>query len=80
MIGASGAVARCAGAYLILFPFTDCEPGASAFHLHHHRNSSDDLPGLLVCLAALFQVVRGREGGSGSGIAWWAHIGGFYLD
>jgi membrane associated rhomboid family serine protease len=77
MIGASGAIAGVLGAYLVLYPgarilslvpilfiFTLVEIPAAVF--------------LLLWFAAqLFSGVLSLGGASGSGIAWWAHIGGF---
>jgi membrane associated rhomboid family serine protease len=77
MIGASGAIAGVLGSYLVLFPrarilslvpiifiFTLIEIPAPVF--------------LLLWFASqLFSGVLSLGGASGSGVAWWAHIGGF---
>ena len=77
MIGASGAIAGVLGAYLILSPgariaslvpilfiFTIIEIPAYLFLLFWF---------VLQLFSGLFMI----QGGGGSGIAWWAHVGGF---
>jgi len=77
MIGASGAIAGVLGAYLILFPssriaslvpiifiFTIVEVRAWFFLLFWFASQ-------------LFSGWMAIQGGGASGIAWWAHIGGF---
>ena len=77
MIGASGAVAGVLGAYLILFPrsriaslvpilfiFTIIEIPAFVFLIFWF-------------LSQLYSGWFAIQGGGASGIAWWAHIGGF---
>ena len=49
------------GAYLILFPLTDCQPGAHPVYLYHCGNPGDAVPALLVRLAALFRLVAIQE-------------------
>jgi membrane associated rhomboid family serine protease len=77
MIGASGAIAGVLGAYLVLFPrsriaslvpilfiFTIIEIPASLFLLFWFASQ-------------LYSGWFAIQGGGASGIAWWAHIGGF---
>ena len=77
MIGASGAIAGVLGAYLILYPrarvaslvpilfiFTIIEIPASIFLLFWF-------------VSQLFSGWLALGGAAGSGIAWWAHVGGF---
>jgi membrane associated rhomboid family serine protease len=77
MIGASGAIAGVLGAYLLLYPkariaslvpilfiFTIIEIPATVF-----------LP--LWFISQLFSGWRALQGAAGSGVAWWAHVGGF---
>ena len=77
MIGASGAIAGVLGAYLVLFPrarilslvpilfiFTVIEVPAVIFLLFWFASQ-------------LFSGFLSLGGASGSGIAWWAHVGGF---
>ena len=77
MIGASGAIAGVLGAYLILFPrarIASLVPILFIFTII-------EIPAFLLLLfwfatqiySGLFTV----QGSGGSGIAWWAHIGGF---
>lgn len=77
MIGASGAIAGVLGAYLILYPrariaslvpilfiFTIIEIPAAIFLLFWF-------------VSQLFSGWLTLGGAGGSGIAWWAHVGGF---
>ena len=77
MIGASGAIAGVLGAYLVLFPrarilslvpilfiFTVIEVPAIIFLLFWFASQ-------------LFSGFLSLGGASGSGVAWWAHVGGF---
>lgn len=77
MIGASGAIAGVLGAYLILFPrarvasivpiifiFTIVEVPAVVFLLFWF-------------VSQLFSGLFVLQGAAGSGVAWWAHVGGF---
>ena len=77
MIGASGAIAGVLGAYTILFPrarilslvpilfiFTVIEVPAVIFLLFWFASQ-------------LFSGFLSLGGASGSGVAWWAHVGGF---
>jgi len=77
MIGASGAIAGVLGAYLISFPrsriaslvpilfiFTIVEIPAAIFLI-------------LWFIAQLYSGLFAMQGAAASGIAWWAHIGGF---
>jgi membrane associated rhomboid family serine protease len=77
MIGTSGAIAGVLGAYLILYPrariaslvpilfiFTIIEIPAAIFLLFWF-------------VSQLFSGWLTLQGASGSGVAWWAHVGGF---
>jgi len=77
MIGASGAIAGVLGAYLVLFPrarILSLVPILFIFTLI-------EIPALIFLLfwfaSQLFSGFLALGGASGSGIAWWAHIGGF---
>jgi membrane associated rhomboid family serine protease len=77
MIGASGAVAGVLGAYLILFPrarIASLVPILFIFTII-------EIPAMIYLVfwfvSQLYSGLFAVEGGSGSGIAWWAHIGGF---
>ena len=77
MIGASGAIAGVLGAYLILYPrarILSLVPIVFIFTLI-------EIPAPIFLLfwfaSQLFSGVLSLSGASGSGIAWWAHIGGF---
>ncbi len=77
MIGASGAVAGVLGAYLILFPrsrIASLVPIVFIFTII-------EIPAMLFLLfwfvSQLYSGLFAIRGGGESGIAWWAHIGGF---
>jgi membrane associated rhomboid family serine protease len=77
MIGASGAIAGVLGAYLVLFPrarILSLVPILFIFTLI-------EIPAPIFLLfwfgSQLFSGFLSLNGTSGSGIAWWAHIGGF---
>ncbi|MFQ5717869.1 MAG: rhomboid family intramembrane serine protease [Nitrospinales bacterium] len=74
MVGASGAISGILGAYLVLYPrarvLTLIFLG---FYITLIR-----IPALiLLSLWMIIQIVSSIFGGDGSGIAWYAHIGGF---
>jgi membrane associated rhomboid family serine protease len=76
MIGASGAIAGVLGAYLLLFPRSRIASLVPIFFIF----TIIEIPAVLFLLfwfglqvySGLFNATAG-----GSGIAWWAHIGGF---
>ena len=77
MIGASGAIAGVLGAYLILYPrarIASLVPILFIFTII-------EIPAALFLLfwfvSQLFSGWLTLEGSTGSGIAWWAHVGGF---
>ena len=77
MIGASGAIAGVLGAYLISYPgarIASIVPILFIFTIV-------DVPAVLFLIfwfiSQLYSGVFAIQGGSASGIAWWAHIGGF---
>jgi len=77
MVGASGAIAGVLGAYLILFPrarILSLVPILFIFTLI-------EIPAVVFLLfwfaSQLFSGFLALGGASGSGVAWWAHIGGF---
>lgn len=72
-IGASGAIAGCLGAYLVLFPGATVGISPSLFTLFRviRVGASLYLPWFLI-----WQVIAAQLYPR-AGIAWWAHIGGF---
>ena len=77
MIGASGAVAGVLGAYLILYPrarIASLVPILFIFTIV-------EIPAMLFLIfwfiSQLYSGWFAIQGGGESGIAWWAHIGGF---
>jgi len=77
MIGASGAIAGVLGAYLILFPRSRIASLVPIFFIF----TIVEIPAVLFLLfwfaSQLFSGWMAIQGGGSSGIAWWAHIGGF---
>lgn len=77
MIGASGAVAGVLGAYLILFPSSRVASLVPILFIF----TLVEIPAFVFLLFWFFsQLYSGLfpvEGGGASGVAWWAHIGGF---
>lgn len=77
MIGASGAVAGVLGAYLLLFPRARIASLVPIFFIF----TVIEIPAVLYLLfwfvSQLYSGWLSIQGGAGSGIAWWAHIGGF---
>jgi rhomboid family protein len=77
MIGASGAIAGVLGAYLVLYPrarIASLVPILFIFTII-------DVPAVIFLLfwfvSQLFSGWLSLQGATGSGIAWWAHVGGF---
>jgi len=77
MIGASGALAGVLGAYLILFPRSRIASLVPILFIF----TIIEIPAMLFLLfwfiSQLYSGWLAIQGGGGSGIAWWAHIGGF---
>jgi len=72
-IGASGAIAGVMGAYAILYPRAKVLTLVPIFFFLHFV----ELPAFIFLgIWFLFQFLS-ATGGEASGIAWWAHIGGF---
>lgn len=77
MIGASGAVAGVLGAYLILYPRSRIASLVPILFIF----TIVEIPAMLFLifwfLSQLYSGWFAIQGGGESGIAWWAHIGGF---
>ena len=77
MIGASGAIAGVLGAYLILFPRARVASIVPIFFIF----TVIEIPAFVFLLfwfvSQLYSGLFAIQGGGASGIAWWAHIGGF---
>jgi membrane associated rhomboid family serine protease len=77
MIGASGAVAGVLGAYLILFPRSRIASLVPILFIF----TIVEIPAVLFLVfwfvSQLYSGWFSIQGGGESGIAWWAHIGGF---
>jgi membrane associated rhomboid family serine protease len=77
MIGASGAVAGVLGAYLILFPRSRIASLVPILFIF----TIVEIPAILFLIfwfvSQLYSGWFSIQGGGESGIAWWAHIGGF---
>lgn len=77
LIGASGAIAGVLGAYLILFPGSRIASLVPILFIL----TIIEVPALIFLvfwfITQLYSGLFMVDGGSASGIAWWAHIGGF---
>jgi membrane associated rhomboid family serine protease len=77
MIGASGAIAGVLGAYLILYPRARVASLVPILFIF----TIIEIPALIFLLfwfvSQLFSGWLSLQGTAGSGIAWWAHVGGF---
>jgi membrane associated rhomboid family serine protease len=77
MIGASGAISGVLGAYLILFPGSRIASLVPILFIL----TIVEVPALIFLIfwfvTQLYSGLFMMQGGSASGIAWWAHIGGF---
>ncbi len=77
MIGASGAIAGVLGAYLISFPRARIASLVPIFFIFTIIEIPVTIFLLFWFISQLFSGWLSLQGASGSGIAWWAHIGGF---
>ncbi len=77
MIGASGAIAGVLGAYLLLYPRARIASLVPIFFIF----TIIDIPAPIFLLfwfvSQLFSGWLTLGGAGGSGVAWWAHVGGF---
>ena len=77
MIGASGAIAGVLGAYLILYPRARVASLVPILFIF----TIIEIPAMIFLLfwfvSQLFSGWLALQGTSGSGVAWWAHVGGF---
>ena len=77
MIGASGAIAGVLGAYLISFPRSRIAGLVPILFIF----TIIEIPAVLFLIfwfiSQLYSGLFAMQGASSSGIAWWAHIGGF---
>jgi membrane associated rhomboid family serine protease len=77
MIGASGAIAGVLGAYLVLYPRAKIASLVPILFIF----TIIDIPAFLFLLfwfvSQLFSGWLTLSGTAGSGVAWWAHVGGF---
>lgn len=77
MIGASGAIAGVLGAYLILYPRSRIASLVPILFIF----TIIEIPAFLFLLfwfgTQIYSSLFSIPGGGGSGMAWWAHIGGF---
>ena len=77
MIGASGAIAGVLGAYLILFPHARVASLVPILFIFTVIQVPATLFLLFWFISQLFSGWLTLGGASGSGVAWWAHVGGF---
>jgi membrane associated rhomboid family serine protease len=77
MIGASGAIAGVLGAYLILFPRARVASLVPIFFIFTIIQIPATIFLLFWFVSQLFSGWLALGGTAGSGVAWWAHVGGF---
>lgn len=77
MIGASGAIAGVLGAYLVLFPHARVASLVPILFIFTVIQVPAALFLLIWFVSQLFSGWLTISGAGGSGVAWWAHIGGF---
>jgi membrane associated rhomboid family serine protease len=77
MIGASGAIAGVLGAYLVLYPHARIASLVPILFIFTIIEIPAALFLLFWFISQLFSGWLTLQGSNGSGIAWWAHIGGF---
>jgi membrane associated rhomboid family serine protease len=77
MIGASGAIAGVLGAYLISFPGARVASIVPIFFIFTIVEIPATIFLLFWFVLQLFSGALTLQGSSGSGVAWWAHVGGF---
>ena len=75
-IGASGAIAGVLGAYLLLYPFAQVKTAVIFFFITFVRIPAVYLLGFWILLQ-FFSGVGSLDARVTSGVAYWAHIGGF---
>lgn len=73
-IGASGVVNAVVGAYLVLYPLNR----VSMFWFFFMKGGTFDLSGYILIVFWFIQDVWGAIAGADHGIAYWAHLGGFF--
>lgn len=74
MVGASGAIAGVLGAYLVLYPFAH----VFVFFWIIIIFRIIAVPSIILLgLWFLMQLLNAHDAGSGAGVAFWAHVGGF---
>ena len=77
-VGASGAIAGVMGAYLLLYPKARVVTVVPVFiFLHIIKLPAFIFLGIWFAMQFLMGTASQAMQGSGGGIAWWAHIGGF---
>ena len=77
MIGASGAIAGVLGAYLILFPHARVASLVPILFIFTVIQVPATLFLMFWFVSQLFSGWFALGGAGGSGVAWWAHVGGF---
>jgi membrane associated rhomboid family serine protease len=77
MVGASGAIAGVLGAYLVLYPRARIASLVPIFFIFTIIEIPASIFLLFWFVLQLFSGLFALQGGGSSGIAWWAHVGGF---
>lgn len=76
-VGASGAIAGILGAYLVMFPFARVQVVILPFFFLPFFVPAIVLIGIWIAMQLISGFGELGQATAGSGIAWWAHIGGF---
>ena len=78
MVGASGAISGIMGAYLVLYPRVRVYCACASGVFHHNRGPARVGDAWLLDAASVLRCSAIPSGAEGGGVAFWAHVGGFF--